>query len=249
MTRLPPAVPSSADTGLPDNVSDPGTNGHGSRPDGVREVLDPGSADPHPGATLRALLQRANLSPEQLARELRQLAADLARRLNDKSPYKWFRGAVPRHPWPDPVAHLLTDRHGSQRRGPGLTASALEWLTAPPAGDPARTAGRQVGAEEAADFADITATLRMMDHRHGSGLVLPQAQSHTRFLTGILRDSTYTTDAGIHLHAASAELHCLTGCLHHDSGYLLSPRPAILARRPARRPRSRRPPARREHPR
>jgi tetratricopeptide (TPR) repeat protein len=271
MTRSPSAVPTATDPGLPGDP-DPGPNRHASAPAGSPEVPEPASTDSRPGPALRALLMRANLTPEELARELSQLAAGLGldRRLDPKTPYKWFRGAVPRHPWPALTAHLLANRLGtavsiedlgwsasgpaglsflpadtdlalpwtvegaviaasrvSDLRNPdraflpvsgtALIAAALQWLTSPPAGDPARVVGRHVGLEEAADFADITARLRQMHDRHGSGLVLPQAQSHARLLAGILRDSSYTADSGLQLHAASAELHRLTGCLHHDS--------------------------------
>lgn len=83
--------------------------------------------------------------------------------------------------------------------GTALITPALEWLTAAPAGDPARTVGRFVGMDEAADIADITARLRQMGDRHGSGLVLPQAQSLTRFLAGILRGNSCTADVATRL--------------------------------------------------
>lgn len=64
------------------------------------------------GETLRVLLERAQLSPEQLAHNLDQLAAQmgLASRVDRKTPYKWLRGSVPRRPWPALVSVLLSQR-------------------------------------------------------------------------------------------------------------------------------------------
>src|SRR5262249_47497231 len=51
---------------------------------------------------LRILLERAGLSPEAFARQLNTLARELGipRQMSEKNPYKWFRGSVPREPWP-----------------------------------------------------------------------------------------------------------------------------------------------------
>ncbi len=243
-------------------------------PDCRTKVIEPALAESRPGAVLRALLERADLSPEQFARRLSQLAADfgLARRIDDKTPYKWLRGAVPRHPWPVLAAQLLTSRLGTPvtahalgwdnggpagrqylpadaglalpwtvpgaltaisrvtgqvdlgtvflpASGAALTASALDWLTAEPAGDPAGTTGLHVGIEQAADIEDITARLRRIYARHGSGPVLPLAQAHARYLTGILRGNSCTAAVGARLHAACAELHHQIGWLSHDAGH------------------------------
>ena len=63
-----------------------------------------------PEVPLRALLQRASLSPEQFAKRLNVQASELGlkHRIDQKTPYKWFRGAVPRQPWPALAAHLLS---------------------------------------------------------------------------------------------------------------------------------------------
>jgi hypothetical protein len=78
---------------------------------------------------LRALLQRAGLSPEAWARRLNAQATELslASRIDPKTPYKWLRGATPRSPWPQLVADLLT----AQLREP-VTPADLGW----PAPDP-----------------------------------------------------------------------------------------------------------------
>lgn len=68
----------------------------------------------------------ARLTPEQFARRLSQYAARLGldKRVNDKTPYKWCRGSVPRHPWPALTAHLLTDLLGS-----AISIEDLGWNT------------------------------------------------------------------------------------------------------------------------
>jgi tetratricopeptide (TPR) repeat protein len=237
-----------------------------------RHGTEPEVTGHSPGAALRGLLQRAGLSPEQFARRLSQLAGEqgLARRVDDKTPYKWFRGKIPRHPWPALAAHELSARLGSQVTaedlgwgastaglqflaagagldlpwtvhgaltalgrvtsrgspdqvflppcGTALTAPALGWLTAGPAGDPSRAEGRRVGTEQADDFQAITARLRRMGDRHGSGLVLPLAEDCARHLTGILAGTSYTAGTGIALYCAAAGLHLLAGGLCHDAG-------------------------------
>src|SRR6185437_12472732 len=79
--------------------------------------------------------------------------------------------------------------------GAALTTLALDWLTAEPSVGPARTEGRSVGAGLAEDVEHITARLRQMDARHGSGLALPLARDHARNLTGILSAYSYPADA------------------------------------------------------
>ncbi len=62
------------------------------------------------GESLRAFVQRAGLSPEQFARRLNKYATELAlpNRVDPKTPYKWFRGTVPRQPWPPLIAAVLS---------------------------------------------------------------------------------------------------------------------------------------------
>jgi tetratricopeptide (TPR) repeat protein len=139
------------------------------------------------------------------------------------------------HPWtPDGALTALgrvsdlqagMDRRFLPMRGTALTKLALDWLTADPAGDPARTEGRRVGVEQADDIEHITARLRRMDARHGGGLVLPLAQDYARNVTGILRRYSYPVSAGVRLWAAAADLHGLAGWLCHDTS-----RPALAQR-------------------
>jgi hypothetical protein len=90
------------------------------------------------GGSLRSLLQRADLTPETLARRLNALARELglSRQLDQKTPYKWLRGSAPRDPWPALTAHIL-----SRRLGTPITAQDLGWQGSPvdPACPPADT--------------------------------------------------------------------------------------------------------------
>src|SRR5579863_3323794 len=81
-----------------------------------------------PGGGLRSLLQRADLSPEGLARQLNVLAreAGVSRQVDAKTPYKWLRGSVPRHPWPALTAHVLSGRLGTT-----IAAGDLGWDSSP----------------------------------------------------------------------------------------------------------------------
>jgi hypothetical protein len=245
------------------------------------EITEPAPAGDQPGLPLRLLLKQAGLSPEKFARRLSRLAADqgVAGPLDAKTPYKWLRGSVPRHPWPELAACELTARLGTRvtaadlgwasdrvagqpflpagagledlpwtvpgaltalglatghagldglflpASGTALATPALDWLTAGPAGDPARAEGQSAGIELAGDLEHITARLRRMDARHGGGLVLPLAQDCARYLTGILRGCSYPAAAGLRLYAAAAELHGLAGWLSWDAG-----RPALAHR-------------------
>src|SRR5579863_7133175 len=90
----------------------------------LAEATKPPAADRHPGVTLRDFLQRANLTPEQFARRLNRLAAEqgLARRVDDKTPYKWCRGSIPRPPWPALAACELSSQLGTH-----VTVEDLGW--------------------------------------------------------------------------------------------------------------------------
>jgi tetratricopeptide (TPR) repeat protein len=79
-----------------------------------------------PEVPLRGLLQRASLSPEQFAKRLNVQASELGlkHRIDQKTPYKWFRGAVPRQPWPALAAHLL-----SATLGIDVSSEDLGWGT------------------------------------------------------------------------------------------------------------------------
>lgn len=76
------------------------------------------------GERLRILLQRAALSPEQLATRLNQLAneAGLAARIGRKTPYKWLYGTTPWRPWPGLISTILSKRIGVE-----VTVNDIGW--------------------------------------------------------------------------------------------------------------------------
>lgn len=102
--------------------------------------------------------------------------------------------------------------------GTSLTAPALGWLTAAPPGGPANVEGEAAGGVLVAAFEDVIASLRHLDDRHGSGIVLPLAQVQLRSLADILADRGRAALAGPGLQAAAAGLLGLAGWLSFDHG-------------------------------
>ncbi|MGH3516970.1 MAG: hypothetical protein ACRDQ7_06035 [Haloechinothrix sp.] len=76
------------------------------------------------GDVFGQLLAEARIRPEELARQLNDIAELHGRseRLHPKTPYKWRRGTVPGDPWPSLAAALLAER--LQR---ALTPADLGW--------------------------------------------------------------------------------------------------------------------------
>ncbi|MBF6289985.1 hypothetical protein [Nocardia cyriacigeorgica] len=79
-------------------------------------------------AQLATLLSELGWRPETLARKLSEYAQLHGRRerVHPKTPYKWLAGALPRAPWPDLAAALLT----AELTRP-VTPADLGWNTAP----------------------------------------------------------------------------------------------------------------------
>jgi tetratricopeptide (TPR) repeat protein len=75
---------------------------------------------------LRSLLRLADMSPEQFARRLNKHATDsgMSSRIDPKTPYKWFRGAVSRDPWPALTAAVLSAALGRK-----IGVEDLGWLS------------------------------------------------------------------------------------------------------------------------
>lgn len=78
-------------------------------------------------SSLRAVLQRVGMSPERFARRLNAEASELglAQRIDPKTPYKWFRGSMPRSPWPTLASAVL-----SAELGQAVSVEAFGWSTA-----------------------------------------------------------------------------------------------------------------------
>lgn len=78
-------------------------------------------------SSLRAVLHRVGMSPERFARRLNAEASELglAQRIDPKTPYKWFRGSMPRSPWPTLASAVL-----SAELGQAVSVEAFGWSTA-----------------------------------------------------------------------------------------------------------------------
>lgn len=86
-------------------------------------------------SNLRVVLQRAGMSPERFARRLNAKASELqlTQRIDPKTPYKWFRGSMPRSPWPTLASAVLSAELGQtiSVEDLGWTTSRSEILTVP----------------------------------------------------------------------------------------------------------------------
>ncbi|MFF5264612.1 hypothetical protein ACFY4C_37290 [Actinomadura viridis] len=103
--------------------------------------------------------------------------------------------------------------------GSAATSPAHEWLIAHTAGPgAARTAGTRVPLEVVDHLDRITARLRRMDDQLGGGQLLELVHHHLRYVTGLLKQHSYTEVVGRRLHSTVAELLRLAGFISFDSG-------------------------------
>ncbi len=99
-----------------------------------------------------------------------------------------------------------------------VPASALRWLTSPPADAPAANGLRQVGRADIDAIRDLTLSYREMDNRLGGGklraVIVSYLDDHvSRLLTG----GRYREETGRQLAAACGELSQLAGWVAYDS--------------------------------
>ncbi|HUY46858.1 MAG TPA: hypothetical protein VMV92_14165 [Streptosporangiaceae bacterium] len=99
-----------------------------------------------------------------------------------------------------------------------VPASALRWLTSPPADAPAANGLRQVGRADIDAIRDLTLSYREMDNRLGGGklrvVIVSYLDDHvSRLLTG----GSYREETGRQLAAACGELSQLAGWVAYDS--------------------------------
>jgi hypothetical protein len=114
--------------------------------------------------------------------------------------------------------NIMDRRVFLQVTGGALTQPALEWLIARPATDIQGSIGRRVLNAHVDGIEQMTAQLRRMDDELGGGAVLDLVKSQVRFVLDLLRDHQYTTQVGMRLHGAAAELLRLAGWLSFDTG-------------------------------
>ena len=99
-----------------------------------------------------------------------------------------------------------------------VPASALRWLTSPPADAPAANGLRQVGRADIDAIRELTLSYREMDNRLGGGklraVIVSYLDDHvSRLLTG----GSYREETGRQLAAACGELSQLAGWVAYDS--------------------------------
>jgi tetratricopeptide (TPR) repeat protein len=99
-----------------------------------------------------------------------------------------------------------------------LPASALRWLTSPPAGPPGGSGLRQVGRADIDAIRDLTHSYREMDNRLGGGKLRGAIVSYLDdHVSHLLTSGSYSEDTGRQLAAACGELSQLAGWVAYDS--------------------------------
>ena len=99
-----------------------------------------------------------------------------------------------------------------------LPASALRWLTSPPASAPAATGTRQVGRADIDAIRDLTASYREIDNRLGGGKLRTVIVSYLDAqVSALLTAGCYREGTGRDLAAACGELSQLAGWVAYDS--------------------------------
>jgi hypothetical protein len=99
-----------------------------------------------------------------------------------------------------------------------LPASALRWLTSPPAAAPAGSGPRRVGRADIDAIRDLTRSYREMDNRLGGGKLRGAIVSYLDdHVSRLLTSGSYTEDIGRQLAAACGELSQLAGWVAYDS--------------------------------
>ena len=101
-----------------------------------------------------------------------------------------------------------------------VPASALRWLTSPPASPPAGNGLRHVGRGDIEAIRDLTHSYREMDNRLGGGKLRPAIVSYLDdHVSRLLTSGSYTDDIGRQLAAACGELSQLAGWVAYDSDH------------------------------
>ncbi len=100
-----------------------------------------------------------------------------------------------------------------------MPASALRWLTSPPADAPARSGPLRVGRADIDAIRELTLSYRELDNRLGGGrlraVILSYLDDHVSHL---LTNGSYREETGRQLAAACGELSQLAGWVAYDSG-------------------------------
>ena len=99
-----------------------------------------------------------------------------------------------------------------------VPASALRWLTSPPADAPAGHGVRQVGQADIDAIRELTLAYREMDNKLGGGKLRPAVVSYLDdHVSQLLLAGSYRQETGRQLAAACGELSQLAGWVAYDS--------------------------------
>ena len=99
-----------------------------------------------------------------------------------------------------------------------LPASALRWLTSPPASAPAASGTRKVGRADIDAIRELTHSYREMDNRLGGGKLRSTIVSYLDdHVSRLLTTGSYREETGRQLAAACGELSQLAGWVAYDS--------------------------------
>ena len=99
-----------------------------------------------------------------------------------------------------------------------LPASALRWLTSPPAAAPAASGTRKVGRADIDAIRELTRSYREMDNRLGGGKLRSSIVSYLDdHVSRLLTAGSYQEETGRQLAAACGELSQLAGWVAYDS--------------------------------
>jgi hypothetical protein len=99
-----------------------------------------------------------------------------------------------------------------------LPASALRWLTSPPAPAPAAAGMRRIGRADIDAIRDLTHSYREMENRLGGGKLRNALVSYLDdHVSRLLTTGSYREEAGRHLAAVCGELSQLAGWAAYDS--------------------------------
>jgi hypothetical protein len=106
-----------------------------------------------------------------------------------------------------------------------LPASALRWLTSPPAAAPSASGTRQVGRADIDAIRELTRSYREMDNRLGGGKLRSAVVSYLDdHVSRLLTAGSYQEETGRQLAAACGELSQLAGWVAYDSEHGLAQR-------------------------
>jgi tetratricopeptide (TPR) repeat protein len=100
-----------------------------------------------------------------------------------------------------------------------LPASALRWLTSPPANAPAASGLRRIGRTDIDAIRAVATSYREMDNRLGGGKLRHSVVSYLDdHVSRLLTTGTYQEETGRQLAAACGEVSQLAGWVAYDSG-------------------------------